>query len=450
MTKKSLIIGLFFISGALFSQDNKESGTSLSLKQAQEYALQHNYGVINAGRDVDAAQKKVWETTAIGLPQISADASFQNFIELPTSVIPANSFDPTAPADEFAELQFGTDYNTSATLSASQLIFDGTYIVGLQAAKTYKELSINNKIKSEAEMKDVVAQAYHTAVGAIKNHESLKVSHKSAVTILNETKAMLKEGLAEEQDVNQLDLNAKSLENAMNQAKRQVLLAHKMLKFQIGMDIEELITLSDTFESLVEMDTETSTLLSEELTVSNHFDYKLIQTNEKLMRLNYRKEKYAFAPSFSAFFSHSQQNFSNNFDVFSGGKWYPSTLWGLSVKLPLITSGMRLAKMGQAKIEYEKAMTNSKQVEQNLILQAQIAQSRYQMAYDTYETEKKNLVLAEGIHNSMIKKYGEGLVSSMEITQSQNQLLNVEALYKRAIYDLLNAKSTLKKALGNE
>lgn len=450
MIKNTLIIGLILLSLTLFSQVDTTDGSGYSLKQAQEYALQHNYSIINSGRDVDAAKKKVWETTAIGLPQISAEAQFQNFIDLPTSITPATAFNPSAPADEFVELQFGTDYNTSATLSASQLIFDGTYIVGLQAAKTYKELSINSKIKTEAEMKDVVAQAYHTTVGAIKNHQSLEVSYNSAVTLLNETKAMYNEGIAEEQDVNQLELNTISLKNAVNQAKRQVLLALKMLKFQMGMDLAESITLTDTFEMLVEMDGESTVLITQEFNVANHFDYKLIQTNEELMKLNYRKEKYAFAPSFSAFFSHSQQNFSNNFDAFSGGKWYPSTLWGLSVKLPLITSGMRLAKMGQAKIEHEKAITNSKQMEQNLMLQAEISQSRYQMAYDTYETEKRNLVLAKSIHNKMIKKYGEGLVSSMEITQSQNQLLNVEGLYKRAIYDLLNAKSTLKKALGNE
>ena len=168
------------------------------------------------------------------------------------------------------------------------------------------------------------------------------------------------------------------------------------------------------------------------------------------MKLNYKKEKYSFAPTFSAFFSHQQQNMSNDFDAFSGGKWYPSTLWGLSFKLPIVTGGMRLAKMGQAKIEYEKAITNSKQVEQSLILQAQIAQSRYNTSYDTYHTQKKNLELAKNIHNQTIKKYSEGVVSSMELTQSQNQLLNVEGLYKRAIYDLLNAKAELTKALGNE
>ena len=146
MKKTISIIGLIFFVSTSFSQQQQKE--DFSLKEAQEYALQHNYNLINAGRDVDAAKKRVWESTAIGLPQVAAEAKFQNFIDLPTSLIPASAFNPNAPADEFSELQFGTDYNTTATLSASQLIFDGAYIVGLQAAKTYRELSVNNKKKT--------------------------------------------------------------------------------------------------------------------------------------------------------------------------------------------------------------------------------------------------------------------------------------------------------------
>ena len=149
---------------------------SFSLKQAQDYALKNNYQIKNAQLDVTIAKKKVWETTAYGLPQVMAEAKFQNFIDLPTNLIPANAFNPLAPEGEFAELQFGTDYNTSATISASQLIFDGSYIVGLQAARTYQELSINNKKKTDEEIKYAVAQAYHTVLVAKENEKVLAQS----------------------------------------------------------------------------------------------------------------------------------------------------------------------------------------------------------------------------------------------------------------------------------
>ncbi|PJB14815.1 MAG: transporter [Flavobacteriales bacterium CG_4_9_14_3_um_filter_32_8] len=422
---------------------------SFSLKQAQDYALKNNYQIKNAQLDVTIAKKKVWETTAYGLPQVMAEAKFQNFIDLPTNLIPANAFNPLAPEGEFAELQFGTDYNTSATISASQLIFDGSYIVGLQAARTYQELSVNSKKKTDEEIKDAVAQAYHTVLVAKENEKVLAQSFQSMETLLTETKAIFKEGLTEEQNVDQLQLNLTNIENAANQAKRQVEIANNLLKFQLGIELNQTITLTDELSQLIAVENET-TLMAQQFDFSNHFNYQLIQTSEKLTKLNYRKEKYAFAPSLAAFFSHQQQNMNNEFDAFNGGKWYPTTLWGLSLKLPIFTSGMRLSKMSQAKLEYEKAINNSKQVEQSLILQAQTAQSAFNTAYDTYANQKKSLELAKSIHNKTIKKYGEGVVTSMELTQSQTQLLSTEGLYIKSILELLNAKSALKKALGKE
>jgi len=437
-------IGLFFL--VLNNTSAQES--TYSLKQAQEYALKNSYSMLNAEKDISIAKKKVWETTAIGLPQVSGELKFQNFIDLPTNLIPANAFNPMAPADEFAELQFGTDYNNSATLTASQLIFDGSYIVGLQAAKTYKDLSINNKKKTEQEVKDLVSQAYFTVLVATENHKVLSESSKSIQTLLNETKAMFGEGLTEEQNVDQLQLNLSNITNNVAQAEKQKEIAKNLLKFQMGVDIKQQIELSDNLNVLIDNEN-SSALLTQEFNVNNHADYSLIQTSEKLMQLSYRKEKFAFLPSIGAFFSHQQSNMANEFNAFSDGKWYPTTLWGLSLKLPIFTSGMRIVKMGQAKLEYEKAKTSSKQVEQGLLLKAQTAQTTFNSAFNTYNNQKQSLDLAKSIHNKMIKKYAEGMISSMELTQSQTQLLTTEGTYIKAMLDLLNAKSSLQKALGS-
>jgi outer membrane protein TolC len=427
----------------------QETNNSYSLKQAQEYAMQHNYQITSSQLDIDIAKKRVWESTSYGLPQVSTEVKFQNFIDLPTNLIPASAFNPLAPEDEFTELQFGTDYNTSATISASQLIFDGSYIIGLKAAKTYKELSIKSKKKTSEEIKDAVAQAYHTVLVASENHKVLEQSSQTITTLLNETKAMFKEGLMEEQNVDQLQLNLTNIENSVSRAKKQVEIAKSFLKFQMGMEIKQNINLLDGLTDLINLDNE-GTILEQQFDFSKHSNYQLIQTNEKLMKLLYGKEKYSFAPSISAFFSHQQQNMNNEFDAFSGGKWYPSTLWGVSLKLPIFTTGMRLSKLGQAKLEYEKAKTSSKQMEQSLTLKAQTAQTNYNSALDTYHNQKKSLALAKNIHNKTIRKFGEGMVSSMELTQSQSQLLSTEGMYIKSILDLLNSKSALNKALGNQ
>jgi outer membrane protein TolC len=174
----------------------------------------------------------------------------------------------------------------------------------------------------------------------------------------------------------------------------------------------------------------------------------MIKVNEELMKLNFNKEKFSFAPSIAAFFSHSQQNMSDDFDAFSGGKYYPQTLWGISFQLPIISGGMRIAKTGQAKVEYLKAQTTSKKVEQSLILQAERSKAEYTSALSVYNNQKEGVVLAKKINNQSIIKYNEGIISSLELSQSQNQYLDTESKYIKALLDLFNAKSNLNKALG--
>ncbi len=137
---------------------------SYSLKQAKDYAIQNNIQVKNSLLDVEIAQQKIKETTATGLPQISGSVGFQNFLDVPTSLIPASSFDPTAPPDLLLPVKFGTDFNLNGTLQVSQLIFSGNYLVGLQASRTYKDISIQMVEKSELEIKAAVSEAYFTVV----------------------------------------------------------------------------------------------------------------------------------------------------------------------------------------------------------------------------------------------------------------------------------------------
>lgn len=420
---------------------------TLSLKEAQTYALEHNYEKVNAENDLLIAKKKVWETTGIGLPRVDFEAKLQNFIDIPTSLVPANTFNPNAPANEFSELQFGTNYNNSASISASQLLFDGTYIVGLKAAKTYKEFAEKSLVKTEIQVKEDVAQAYYLVIVAEENKKILNKVAETTQKLLNETTKIYEEGFTEEQNVDQLKLTLNDINNSLADAERQIFIAKNLLKFQIGYEINNNIELTDNIEGLLAF-TNSENVFATEIDVKNNIDYQIIKVNEELMKLGFNKEKFAFAPSIAAFFNHSQQNMSNDFDAFSGGKYYPQTLWGVSLKLPLIAGGSRLAKTSQAKIEYLKAQTKSKQIEQSLILQIQRNQSDYTSALSIYNNQKNGLALAEKINNQSIIKYNEGIISSLELSQTQNQYLETEGKYIKSLLDLFNAKSNLNKITG--
>lgn len=447
MNIKKIILSLF-ISGTSAVSYAQES-FSFSLQEAQDYAIKHNYQNQNAIKDIEIAKKKVWETTAIGLPQVNAEGQIQRFIDIPTQVAPANAFNPLAPEGELATFQFGLNYNNSVGISASQLIFDGSYIVGLQAAKTYKELSINSQAKTEIELKDAVAQAYYTVLAAEKNVVVLKNSLEATQKMLTETQALYREGLTEEQNVDQLELNVNALQTNFEIAEDQRDFAKKLLNIQLGLPIETQVTLTEQLDNLVT--TNQNSLADKKFSAENHIDYELTVTNMKLSQLNLRKEKYSFLPTLSAFFSHQQQNFGNELDVFSGdARWFPATIVGLNLKLPILTSGARLSKVSQAKIEFEKMENTAKEVEQNLKYQAELAASNFDTAKETFDNQKDNLALAQKIYDKTVKKYDAGIASSLELTQAQNQLLSAEGNYIKAVLDLLNARSALERSYGQK
>ena len=448
MMKTHLIMGFVFVSGLLSAQDENETKSSFNLKEAQGYAIENNYKNKKAMLDIDIAKKKVWETTAAGLPQVSANAKLQKFIDIPVSLAPANAFNPAAPADELAELQFGLDYSNSFGITASQLIFDGSYIVGLQAAKTYKNLSIASQVKTEIELNEGVKQAYFTVLVAEENTAVLKKSKEAVDVILAETSAFYKEGMTDEESVDQLTLTVNELRTAVGIAQGQIKFARKLLKLQMGMDIANKITLTEGLDVFVgEVQTKTE---EQAFNVENHIDYNLVETNMRLMKLNLRKEKYSFLPSMNIFLNHEQQNMNTKFDAFSGGTWYPMTVVGAQMTLPILTSGSRLSKMSQAKIEYQKSEIEAKEVAQGLLYQTQVARSQYETSYETYLNQKANMALAKKIYDKTILKYKEGVSSSLDLSQTQNQFLTSEGNYIKSLLDLLTSKSELQKSYGSK
>ncbi|CAG0980180.1 MAG: TolC family protein [Bacteroidetes bacterium] len=427
---------------------NIHAQESFTLKQAISFAIENAYSAKNAKADIVSAKKKVNETTSIGLPQVSAEGNFQNFIDIPTQVIPANAFNPMADPSLLVPVQFGTKYNTSAAVTASQLLFDGSYIVGLQAAKTYKELSEKAAAKNENEIKELVTQAYFTVLIA---EENLKIIDSSLVNIkknYSDAQQFNALGFNEEQDVDQLKLTLNNLQNLRNRSHNQVEITYRMLKFQMGYELEKQLKIADNLNTiLAELNAENT--LNKELNITQNTDYSLLETQRKLMQLNLKKERFGYLPSLAAFFTHQQSAFRNEFNFFENKPWYPSTIWGLKLKIPLFDSGIKMSKTAQAKIDLEKIETQQKQLEQALKLKAYSSQSDFLLAKEKFNNEKENVLLAEKIYNKTFIKHKEGIASSLELTQAHTQWLNAQGNYISSIYELLNAKNQLDKILNN-
>ena len=184
--KNTLILALLFMSSlGLFSQA-EEKKTDFTLKEAQDFAVVNSYFTRGAIMDVTMAEQKVKEITGLGLPQIMGNASYNYFIDIPTQLIPANAFDPNAPADEFAELQFGTKHNMKTGIQVNQMIFDGAYVIGLKVSKTYRELAYAKKAKSVVEIKRDVVKAYGLAIVSKMNLDYVKENEAKLKSLVKE------------------------------------------------------------------------------------------------------------------------------------------------------------------------------------------------------------------------------------------------------------------------
>lgn len=447
MKKSTSFLGLILLFAASLGQ--AQTTQSFSLEEAKAYALKNNQQLKQAALDIEISKAKVRETTAIGLPQISGEATFNHYIDIPTQVAQASTFDANAPAGLLVPLQFGLPNSASAGVTASQLLFDGSYFVGLKASKAYLNYSELGQEKSEIDVKANVAQTYFSVVALSETINALKENKKSIDESYTETSAMFEAGFLEKQDADQVKLAKSNIEYQLDYTERQLQVLKNALKFQMGVDQNTNIELSSTFDELIASYGSETGLIDQTFNSQNHIDYRTVQQGLDLSELSLDAERTKYMPSLGAFFTHSQNGYSTKFKDILSNDYYPTTIVGLKLNVPIWSSGMRYYKTKQAKLELEKVMSQKVQVEQNLLMQVTQARTSYESAIQNMEVAKENLALAENIKATTDAKYKEGLASSLNYAQSQQQYLQTLAAYVNTANELFNAKLSLEKALGN-
>jgi len=436
-----LLIGIS-LNYSISAQEN----ISLSLQQAIDYALINSYEAINATRDIDAAKKKKWETTTIGLPQISAKIDYQNWIKQQVSLIPAEFLGGNE--GEFAEIAFGTKHNMNATATLNQLIFDGSYLVGLQSAKTYLKISENAKEKTELSIREAVINAYGNV---LLSEESILILEKNIATLeknLQETSEIYLNGFIEEESVEQLKITLAQVKSQLSKTKKLNNVAYKMLNITLGIDIKTSVKLTDTLNNLAEENINLD-LLSTGLTLENHVDFKIAKNTEKSNELLMKLEQSKALPTLKSFVNFGYAGFGENFNFLKKEQqWFDSSLLGVSLEIPIFSSLARSSRTQQAKIELEKARTKLTQTEQKLFLQLETAKTEYNYSIEEFETSKQNLALAERIEKKQQIKFFEGISTSFELSEAQRQLYTMQQSYLQTMLNIIANKAALDNALN--
>jgi outer membrane protein TolC len=442
--KKTIIIalGLFFASYT----NAQESMNSFTLQEAIDYALENNRQAKNATRDIKAAEKQKWETTATGLPQIEASIDYNNWLKQQVSLIPAQFFGGNE--GEFAEIAFGTKQTMNATATVKQLLFDGSYLVGLQSAKVFLEISQNAKEKTDLEVRKAVINSYGNVLLA---EESIKILLKNKGVLqknLDETTKIYENGLEEEESVEQLQITLSGVESNLKNTSRLKTLAYQMLNITLGLDLNSSTTLLDNLESLTSQNISLDLLNSKE-NVENTIDYKIAFNDKTSKELLLKLEKSKALPTINAFANGGYAGNADNFYFFKNDQqWFGSSLLGVSMDIPIFSSLGRSAATQRAKINLEKSQDDLTEIEQQIKLQIASAKSDYQFAIEDYKNKKQNLNLAERIEKKNQTKFFEGITSSFELRQAQTQLYSAQQEFLQAMLDVINKKAELETVLN--
>ena len=465
---------MFKISGIIFLSfllnynaiSQNDSISKFSLKDAQEYALKNSPVTKNAILDLESAKRKVWETTAIGLPQVNAKFNYTYMLTVPDKIKEFSNFsslgtfmygvDQTLGALTNYQQGWGdmenpgtpepvreSDLKWGATLdiTATQLIFSGGYLVGLQTAKTFKSLSEISLTKSEKDLKQSVAEAYYLVLVLEENKNVIDTTYINTEKLKYKMEQMLVQGFIEETDVDQMKLSLSNLNDTRMMIARQSEIAYNLLKFQLGIDLSKKIELTENIEVFVD-ENNLQELIIKPFEVNSTPEILLLESQEKLSLLNIKYNRSTYLPDIAAFYTHDE-NFNKNSFTFT-----PPDILGLAVNIPIFTSGMTHAKVQQAKISLDKTRNTKEQASQGLKLEHEKSKSDLMSAIDKYRTSKENMRLADKIQKHTIVKYKEGMSSSTEITQASNQYLQSMSNYYNAMMELLNAKAKLEKLLN--
>ncbi|MFH1120587.1 MAG: TolC family protein [Bacteroidota bacterium] len=457
----SILLLLLFVQATLHAQENKTQAGYLSLKQAQEYAIQNNTGNKNAIIDLELAKKKIWETTAIGLPQLSAQANYQHLFKVPELSLGGSTFLTTDLSTETPitagdilnnkvylgfnpsdPIPLGVKDNTTLDFTLTQLVFSGEYLVGLQASKVYYQMSDQSQRKTVNDLKESVANTYSLVLMLEQTHEKLAKSLVNLNSTLNEMREVFKQGLIENTDVDQLEMMSLNLTNTVNSVNRQVGTAKNLLKFQMGMPFETDIQLTDDLEALAGGSNLESISVSN-FDLGRNIDFQILTTQEKLGNLNLKREKSTFLPNLAAVYRHTEKVNKPAFD------FTPADIFQLSLNIPIFSSGQRIVRVQQRKLELEKITNLKENAALGLKLDFESSRNELATAFENYLNNKKNIELTNRIYEKTLIKFKEGISTSMDLTNAQNQYLTAQSNYYNAIYSLIKAQNKIDKLNNN-
>lgn len=419
---------------------------SFNLQQCIDYAYKNQVNVKNASIDKEIARYKIKETTGIGLPQIKSVSTYNYFIDVPTQVIPRSAFGDASGG--FLTPQFGIANTLSYGLEASQILFNGSYLVGLQASKTYAELSNKALDRTKIDVNVAVSKAYYQLLIARERLILLDANIDRLAKSFKEIKALNENGFVEKIDANRTELIYNNLATEKANTVRLIDFSLQLLKFQIGMPLNENLVIN---EKLGEMNfTPNLDLGGDTVNYENRIEYSLLKTSLRAAELTNKFDKSSYLPTLVAFANYSRNLQEQKVSNLIGTQFnFPTTIVGVSLEVPIFSGGQRYYKVRQSKLGIYKAQNDLENYKNVVNLETQQGKTNYTNSIVSFKNQKKNMALAEEVVRVSRIKYEQGIGSGLEVTTAETEYKTAQNNYLSALYDALIAKIDLEKAKGN-
>jgi len=446
MRSLSLIIFSFFLIAASWAQEQDiQPEYTFTLEEALIFGVKNNYSARIAEKEVERTIKQKWEIISQGLPQISGNVDYQNLLKQPVTLIPGEI--AGGEPGTFVPVRFGTQQNLGGTATWNQLIFDGSYIVGVQSAQTLLQISRNARTKTEQSVKEAIISAYGNVLLAEESVDILENNVQSINQNFQDTRKIFENGLAEEEDVEQLNITLLGLENNLNRSRRMLDISYEMLNMTLGLPVDTKLTLTEDLDDLA-MKFYDLSLIGKEIPVEQNIDYLIAENTAEAARIYVRLEKAKALPTLSAFVNYGFQGYSESFTFFkSEQEYFTQSILGVSLNIPIFSSGMRGARTQQRQIEYEQALLDLEDTENRVRLDINRARNDYEYSLEAYQMQKRNLELAQRIENKNQIKFFEGLGSSFELSEAQRQLFTAQQELLQSMLNVITTKATLENLL---
>ena len=450
MTKYCLQI--FFAFAVLQLNYGQSETLRLNITDAQNHALENNRMVRSSKIDLAIANGKIRENLATGLPQLNINANYLHQFTVPevsfgpffdTEALPSGPVTGEDIRNAFKEspkIPLGVMDNTVIDFTLSQLVFNGEYFVALKTAKIVREMSEKSINKTEDQVRKDVEVSYYSILVLQESIRLLKENEEALNQMYEETAGLNRQGLNEETDVDQVNINRSNVHALVTSMESQLDIAFKQLKYLLGVDFSQQVELTDSLNVFIE-DRNLDYLSQSEFNLQNSLDYQIINIQENVNEQLLKLEKAKYLPTISAFYRHEEQTNQPAFN------FAVKDVIGATLSLPIIAGGQRSSRVSQAKLDLQKTRLNKESSGQGLTMEYETARNNYSTAYSNFLVNRESMNLSKKIYDRTIIKFREGVSSSFELTQMQNQFLTSESNYYNSLLSLLRSKAELDRIL---